>query len=71
MQRYGAVLRQRRHPGRQNPSARTEGERGALGNRVSSYFVDLPVGEPNPVVRLHQVSYEMRGLKDSGQSVDV
>jgi WS/DGAT/MGAT family acyltransferase len=39
------------------------------GNRVSSYFVDLPVGEPSPVVRLHQVSYAMSAHKDSGQSV--
>ena len=27
---------------------------GALGNRVSAIFVDLPVGEPSPVLRLHQ-----------------
>ena len=50
-------------------SVRTEGERGALGNRVSAYFVDLPVGESNPVVRLHQVSHQMRSLKESGQSM--
>jgi hypothetical protein len=31
--------------------------------------VDLPVGEPNPVLRLSRISYAMRGLKDSGQSV--
>jgi WS/DGAT/MGAT family acyltransferase len=50
-------------------SVRTESQSGALGNRVSSYFVDLPVGEPSPVVRLHQVSYAMKGHKESGQSV--
>jgi diacylglycerol O-acyltransferase len=50
-------------------SVRSEAEGGALGNRVSSYFVDLPVGEPSPVMRLHQVSYAMKGHKDSGQSV--
>jgi WS/DGAT/MGAT family acyltransferase len=38
-------------------------------SRVSSYFVDLPVGEPSPVMRLHQVSYAMSGHKESGQSV--
>ena len=48
-------------------SVRSEGEQ--MGNRVSSYFVDLPVGENNPVMRLHQVSVAMRGHKDSGQSV--
>jgi WS/DGAT/MGAT family acyltransferase len=42
---------------------------GALGNRVSSLFVDLPVGEPSPVMRLHQISYAMKGHKESGQSV--
>jgi diacylglycerol O-acyltransferase len=40
-----------------------------LGNRVSSYFVDLPVGEADPVVRLHQVSYAMKAHKEAGQSV--
>jgi WS/DGAT/MGAT family acyltransferase len=48
-------------------SVRSEGESG--GNRVSSYFVDLPVGEGNPVMRLHQVSFAMRGHKESGESV--
>ena len=48
-------------------SVRTEGS--TAGNRVSSYFVDLPVGEGNPVVRLHQVSFGMRGHKESGESV--
>ena len=41
----------------------------ALGNRVSSYLVDLPVGEPNPVLRLNHVSHAMRAHKESGQSV--
>ena len=50
-------------------SVRTEDQQGALGNRVSSYFVDLPVGEPNPVMRLHQVSYAMKAHKETGQSV--
>ncbi|HEU4913534.1 MAG TPA: wax ester/triacylglycerol synthase family O-acyltransferase [Actinomycetes bacterium] len=43
---------------------------GALsGNRVSSYLVDLPVGEPSAVMRLHQVSYRMQAHKDTGQAV--
>jgi diacylglycerol O-acyltransferase len=50
-------------------SVRTEGQDGQLGNRVSSYFVDLPVGESNAAMRLHQVSFAMRGHKESGQSV--
>ncbi|MCW2580085.1 MAG: Diacylglycerol O-acyltransferase [Blastococcus sp.] len=39
------------------------------GNRVSSYLVDLPVGEPNPRVRLTRLSYAMRGIAAHGQSV--
>jgi diacylglycerol O-acyltransferase / wax synthase len=50
-------------------SVRTGQEPGALGNRVSSYLVDLPVGEPDPVVRLSQVSFAMKAHKESGQSV--
>ncbi|MCW2605776.1 MAG: acyltransferase [Frankiales bacterium] len=50
-------------------SVRSDAEKGELGNRVSSYFVDLPVGERDPVVRLAQVSFAMRGHKESGQSV--
>jgi WS/DGAT/MGAT family acyltransferase len=50
-------------------SVRTEAQDGGLGNRVSSYFVDLPVGEPSAVMRLHQVSYAMKGHKESGEAV--
>lgn len=50
-------------------SVRSAGQSGSLGNRVSSYFVDLPVGEPSPVLRLAQVSYAMQAHKESGQSV--
>jgi WS/DGAT/MGAT family acyltransferase len=42
---------------------------GSLGNRVSSFLVDLPVGEPSPVVRLHQVAHAMRENTASAQSV--
>ena len=42
---------------------------GSLGNRVSSFLVDLPVGEPSPVVRLHQVAHAMRENTASTQSV--
>ena len=50
-------------------SVRTESEAGVLGNRVASYLVDLPVGEPSPVVRLHQVSYAMQAHKETGQAI--
>jgi hypothetical protein len=42
---------------------------GTPGNRVSSFLVDLPVGEPNAVVRLHQVAHQMREHTGNGLSV--
>ena len=50
-------------------SVRTQNEQGGLGNRVSSYFVDLPVGEPDPLRRLREVNFTMRTHKEAGQSV--
>ena len=44
-------------------------DEAVAGNRVSSYLVDLPVGEPNPRVRLTRLSYAMRGIAQHGQSV--
>ncbi|MGH3620329.1 MAG: WS/DGAT/MGAT family O-acyltransferase, partial [Sciscionella sp.] len=47
------------------------GETGAgeTGNRVSEYLVDLPVCEPNAMVRLHQVSRAMAAHVESGRAV--
>ena len=42
---------------------------GGGGNRVSSFLVDLPVGEPNPRVRLTRLSFAMGGIAQHGQSV--
>ena len=42
---------------------------GSLGNRVASFIVDLPVGEPSPVVRLHHVAHAMREHTAGGRSV--
>jgi WS/DGAT/MGAT family acyltransferase len=39
------------------------------GSQVTSYLVDLPVGEPNPRVRLTRLSYAMRGTAQRGRSV--
>ncbi|MGY1848410.1 MULTISPECIES: WS/DGAT/MGAT family O-acyltransferase [unclassified Blastococcus] len=44
-------------------------EDGSAGNQVTSHLVDLPVGEPNPRVRLARLTYAMRGLTQHGQSV--
>lgn len=37
-------------------STRTLAQRGALGNRVAGWIVDLPIDEPNPRRRLERVS---------------
>lgn len=44
-------------------------EATSLGSQIAAHFVDLPVGEQSPVVRLHQVSYSFQAHKDTGRSV--
>ena len=44
-------------------------ETTSLGSPIIAYFVDLPVGEPSPVVRLHQVSYAFKAHKETGRGV--
>ena len=46
-------------------SVRREDERGEMGNRISTVFVDLPVHVNDPLERLRQVSATMAELKDS------
>ncbi len=50
-------------------SVRHEDEQGALGNRVSSMIVPLPVAETDPVRRLTRISAETRDLKSSKQAL--
>jgi diacylglycerol O-acyltransferase len=50
-------------------SVRTEGERGALGNRVTAMFVDLPVGPMPAKRRLAAVSRSMGDLKERKQAL--
>lgn len=50
-------------------SVRDTRRHGSGGNFVASYFVDLPVGELDPVVQLHRVSFAMRAHKEAGQQV--
>ena len=45
------------------------GSDGSSGNNIAAFLVDLPVGEPQAVVRLHRISYEMEQLKSTGQMV--
>ncbi|MFC4949886.1 WS/DGAT/MGAT family O-acyltransferase [Pseudonocardia sp. GCM10023141] len=50
-------------------SVRAPGSDGELGNRVSAYFVDLPVGEPDAVTRLKSITAAMAVHKQSGQAI--
>jgi diacylglycerol O-acyltransferase len=51
-------------------SMRQENERGKLDNRISAVFVDLPVAEPDPLVRLESVRRQMDEYKQMMQLVD-
>ncbi len=44
-------------------------EATSLGSMIAAHFVDLPVGEASPLVRLHQVSYSFQAHKDGGRAV--
>jgi WS/DGAT/MGAT family acyltransferase len=46
-----------------------QGQDAAPGGRVSAHLVELPVGEPNPRLRLSRLGYVMRGVVEDGQSV--
>lgn len=41
----------------------------SLGTQITGHLVNLPIGEPSPVVRLHQVSYDLRAQRDNGRNV--
>ncbi len=45
-------------------SVRREGDPEG-GNRISTVFVDLPTGEPDPAARIARIAVTMRELKDS------
>jgi len=50
-------------------SVRARHASGPSGNQLSAYFVDLPVGNPDPVARLKAVSAAMAGHKGSGEAI--
>ena len=41
----------------------------ALGSKVRGHLLSLPVGESNPIVRLHQVSYALKDHRETGSAV--
>ena len=46
-----------------------EAEPTSLGSQVYGHLLTLPVGETNPVMRLHQVSYSLKAHKETGKAV--
>jgi diacylglycerol O-acyltransferase len=50
-------------------SVRGQGERGTLGNRVSAWIVELPIGEPDPREQLAKLSEQTAELKASKEAV--
>jgi diacylglycerol O-acyltransferase / wax synthase len=46
-----------------------DGEPSSLGSQVAPHLQRLPIGEPNPLMRLHQVAYDTQAHKDSGRAV--
>jgi diacylglycerol O-acyltransferase len=50
-------------------SVRTDDEAAPLSSEVSPMFVDLPVGEANPLMRLAQIGFSTRVHSESGQAV--
>jgi diacylglycerol O-acyltransferase len=45
------------------------GEPTSLGNQVAPHVQVLPIGEPNALMRLHQVAYATQAHKDTGRAI--
>jgi WS/DGAT/MGAT family acyltransferase len=50
-------------------STRDESQRMAFGNRVSMFFVDLPVGPMDPIERLRLIATQTHDLKEKRQAI--
>ncbi|MCW2814579.1 MAG: diacylglycerol O-acyltransferase [Nocardioides sp.] len=44
-------------------------EATSLGSQIAAHFVELPVSEASPLVRLHQVTYSFQAHAETGRSV--
>ena len=53
--------------GARSRSSTSELEATSLGSQIAAHFVNLPIGEASPVVRLHQVSYSFQAHKETGR----
>ena len=47
-----------------------DGEPTSLGSQVAPHLQPLPIGEPNALMRLHQVAYATQAHKETGRAVD-
>jgi WS/DGAT/MGAT family acyltransferase len=52
-------------------SVRNEGDKGKMGNKVSSWIVRLPIGEEDPKKQLAAIHQATQELKDSKQALGV
>ena len=52
-------------------SVRKEEEQGKLGNRVSSWIIELPISEPDPVQQLHKIRAVTERLKKTNQALGI
>jgi diacylglycerol O-acyltransferase len=52
-------------------SVRSEDERESMGNRVSSWMVDLPIAEPDRLRQIEILHRETQALKDTRQALGV
>jgi WS/DGAT/MGAT family acyltransferase len=50
-------------------SVRTEEEHGSLGNRVSAWIIELPLGETDPIRQLEDISKRTSELKNTKDAV--
>ncbi len=46
-----------------------QAEPTSLGSHVAGHLLTLPVGEANPVVRLHHVSYALKAHRETGRAI--
>jgi diacylglycerol O-acyltransferase len=44
-------------------------EATSLGTQIAGHLLSLPIGEPSPVIRLHQVAYAFTSHKETGTAV--
>ncbi|MEZ5096760.1 MAG: wax ester/triacylglycerol synthase family O-acyltransferase [Nocardioides sp.] len=44
-------------------------EATSLGSQISGHLVELPIAEPSPVMRLHQVAYSFEAHRHTGRGV--